>query len=227
MFEFLQWKATEFRLFLLYTGSVVLKGKLTPALYKNFICLSVAIRILVNNKSNSESYDYAEKLLKCFVEGDEQLVYNVHSLTHLADDARKCGSLNTISYFPFESFLGHLKSVVRRPQNPISQIVRRCAEKVRANENLVAEHNSPDAALKCHRQKHNAGPLPSSHSKFDQYKKYLGKYIAFITSPNNCFEVNGSIYLVKNILLKPTEGTFIVQKFCRRYIVGRKINLTV
>ena len=89
-------------------------------------------------------------------------------------------------------------------------------KKFRANENVVAEHNSPDAALKCHRQKHNAGPLPSSHSKFDQYKKYLGKYAVSITSSNNCFEVNGSIYLVKNILLKPTEGTFVVvQKFCR------------
>ena len=113
--SFRQRKATEFRLFLLYTGPVVLKGKLTPALYKNFMCLSVAIRILLNNNSNSESYDYAEKLLKCFVEGvsehygDEQLVYNVHSLIHLADDARKYGSLNTISCFPFESFLGHLK----------------------------------------------------------------------------------------------------------------------
>ena len=137
-------------------------------------------------------------------------------MIHLAYDARKYGSLNAISCFPFESFLGHLKSVVRRSQNPISQIVRRYTEKVRANENLVAEHNSPDAALKCHRQKHNAGPLPSSHSKFDQYKKYLGKYVVSITSPNNCFEVNGSIYLVKNILLKPTEGTFVVvQKFCR------------
>ena len=136
LFEFRQWKATEFRLFFLYTGPVVLKGKLTPALYKNFMCLSVAIRILLNNKSNSESYDYAEKLLKCFVVGvsehygDEQLVYNVHSLIHLADDARKYGSLNIISCFPFESFLGYLKSVVCRPQNPISQIVRRYAEKI-------------------------------------------------------------------------------------------------
>ena len=68
LFEFRQWKATEFRLFLLYTEPVVLKEKLTLALYKNFMCLSVAIRILLNNKSNSESYDYAEKLLKCFVE---------------------------------------------------------------------------------------------------------------------------------------------------------------
>ena len=166
------------------------------------MCLSVAIRILLNNKSTSESYGYAEKLLKCFVKdvsehyGDEQLVYNVHSLIHLADDARKYGSLNTISCFLFERFLGHLKSVVCRPQNPISQIVRRYAKKVRANGNLVAEHNSPDAALKCHSQKHNAGPLPSSHSKFDQYKRYLGKYFASITSPNNCFDVNGSIYIL-------------------------------
>ena len=71
LFEFRQWKVTEFRLFLFYTGPVVLKRKLTPALYKNFMCLSVAIRILLNNKSNSESYDYAEKLLKCFVEASK------------------------------------------------------------------------------------------------------------------------------------------------------------
>ena len=112
--------------------------------------------------------------------------------------------------------MDNLKSVVCRPQNPISQIVRRYAEKVRANQNLVAEHNSPGASLKCHRQKHNAGPLPSSHSKFDQCKKYLGKYVASITSPNNCFGVNGGIYFMENNLLKPAEGTFVaVQKFCR------------
>ena len=54
LFEFRQWKATEFRQFLLYTGPVVLKGRLTQALYKNFMLLSVAIRILLNDASNSE-----------------------------------------------------------------------------------------------------------------------------------------------------------------------------
>ena len=49
------------------------------------------------------------------------LVYNVHGLLHLADDARRFGA----SVFPFENFLGQLK---RKAQNPIAQIVRRVVE---------------------------------------------------------------------------------------------------
>ena len=223
LFEFRQWKATEFRQFLLYTGPVVLKGRLTQALYKNFMLLSVAIRILLNDASNSESYAYAEKVLKHFVKGvsknygDEQLVYNVHSLIHLPDDARKYGSLNNISCFPFESFLGHLKSVVCRPQSPVSQIIRRYAEKLKACDNVTLDHYSVNDVSKCHKQKHNAGPVPVLHNNCDQYKKYLGKYVVSVTKPNNCFEINGHVYLVKNILLKPCAGTFVVvQRFCRK-----------
>ena len=47
LLEVKRWKATEFRQFLLYTGPVVLLGKLPMPLYKNFMLLSVAIRILL------------------------------------------------------------------------------------------------------------------------------------------------------------------------------------
>lgn len=60
--------------------------------------------------------------------GNDQLVYNVHSLIHLADDARKFGVLDTISSFKYESYLGQLKKLVRRPQQPCAQIVRRVLE---------------------------------------------------------------------------------------------------
>jgi len=46
--EFLNWKATEFRQFLLYTGPVVLKSVLKSDNYDHFIILHVAISILVN-----------------------------------------------------------------------------------------------------------------------------------------------------------------------------------
>jgi hypothetical protein len=43
-----RWKATELRLFLHYTGKIVLHGILRPDLYAKFLNLSVAIAILVS-----------------------------------------------------------------------------------------------------------------------------------------------------------------------------------
>lgn len=42
------WKATELRMFLVYTGPVVLKGFLPSNLYFNLLNFSVAVRILIH-----------------------------------------------------------------------------------------------------------------------------------------------------------------------------------
>jgi hypothetical protein len=57
------------------------------------------------------------------------VVYNIHNLKHVADDARfmKC-SLNYISAFPFENHLQVIKRLVRTAKNPISQVVKRLSE---------------------------------------------------------------------------------------------------
>lgn len=132
--EVLRWKATEFRQFLLYTGVVALNGILPHELYQHFLLLFVSVTILVSPVLIAELCDYAEDLLKKFVcdagslYGGEVLVYNVHCLLHLAADARNLGSLDEFSSFPFENKLGHLKKLVRKPQCPIQQIVRRLRE---------------------------------------------------------------------------------------------------
>lgn len=85
--EYSQWKATEFRQFLLYTSPVVLFNTFPKRLYRNFIVLSVAMRILLSPDLCSNYCDYAENLMKCFVTdfdkifGNEFLVYNTQSYT--------------------------------------------------------------------------------------------------------------------------------------------------
>ena len=65
-----RWKATEFRLFLLYTGPVALKDKIAKELYDNFLLLSVAIHLLSNPTSATSISlcDYAHSLLVLFVQ---------------------------------------------------------------------------------------------------------------------------------------------------------------
>ncbi len=109
-----RWKATEFRQFLLYTGPVILLGKVSERVYRNFMLFAVAIYCLSSDSYCNTHCQYAGDLLRIFVEefgciyGRDMLVYNVHCLVHLADDVKRFGSLDRFSAFPFESFLGKL-----------------------------------------------------------------------------------------------------------------------
>ena len=98
-----RWKATEFRQFLLYTGKIVLNGTQRHEQFEHFLCPSVASCILVCPEYAWSHRDYAKQLMEFFVEqgkilyGDEFLVYNVHSMVHLADEAKEFGSLDACS----------------------------------------------------------------------------------------------------------------------------------
>ncbi|XP_064463148.1 uncharacterized protein LOC135374080 [Ornithodoros turicata] len=132
--ELERWKATEFRTFLLYTGPVALKHLLPDKLYNRFLLLHVAARILVSPNLYRTHNEYANKLLRFFVRemgelyGVSQLVYNVHSLIHLAQDSFRHGPLDSFSAFPFESYLGKLKQLLRTTSSPLHQLSRRISE---------------------------------------------------------------------------------------------------
>ena len=131
------WKAKEFRQFLLYTGPLVLKHIVKHDIYVHFVSLSVAVSILLqaDDRKRNAYVNYAEELLDYYVAqcsdvfGSTFNVYNVHNLTHITDDVKhfKC-SLNDISAFPFVNHLHWLKRLVRKAQNPISQVHKRIAE---------------------------------------------------------------------------------------------------
>ena len=119
---------------MLYTGPVVLKGTLPNDVYLNFLDLSVAVRILLSPLLCENYLDYVKKLLTYFVAtfcklyGKDHCVYNIHSLIHLPDDVNRYGALDKVSSFPYESYLGRLKKLVRRPQFLCFQIVRNIFE---------------------------------------------------------------------------------------------------
>ena len=128
--ELARWKATELRLFLLYTGPVVLKKILPSTLYNHFMLLHVAVKILATaNLCNEENINYAKLLLVRFVTqckeyyGEKFLSYNVHNLVHLADDVRKFGPLDAFSAFPFENHLQSLKHLLRKHDKPLPQVI--------------------------------------------------------------------------------------------------------
>ena len=129
-----RWKATEFRQFILFTGSVALRGKLSDDMYNHFLLFHVGIFILVNRSLCMQYCDFADQLLVLFVThfvqlyGSNVLVYNVHGLVHLADELRRFGCLDNESLFLFENFLQILKKMIRKQNLLLQQVVERLSE---------------------------------------------------------------------------------------------------
>lgn len=127
------WKGSEYRVFLLYLGPVILKDFLSSEVYEHFLHLNTAVTIL-SCKYYSEYLNIAEVLLKCYVEqfidiyGIDSISSNVHNICHVIDDVRKFGPLPEISSYPFENHLGQIKALVRSGNLPLSQISRRIVE---------------------------------------------------------------------------------------------------
>ena len=100
--------------------------------------------------------------------------------------------------------------MVRRPQNPIAQVMRRCYEKDRilmdVEKNSTIQQNVPS-------KEHFTGPVPQNFSNetFRQYKHFKTNNI-FISSTvgNNCFEILEKLSLVRNILQTSKNEKFII-----------------
>ncbi|CAI6349946.1 unnamed protein product [Macrosiphum euphorbiae] len=141
--EICRFKATEFRLFLLYTGPVVLKDILNNECYFHFLCLHISFRVLLCPGSSEKLVNFSEKLIKYFVEnfseiyGPQFISHNVHGLLHIVDDYRKFKSLEECSCFPFENYMKVLKKMVRKHEKPLEQVINRYHESLLFNQPIV------------------------------------------------------------------------------------------
>lgn len=134
--ELNHWKATEFRMFLLYLGLIILRKYLKEDYFKHFCTLHTAIRILCHTTDCLRNNTYAHQLLIYFVKtfkilyGEDNVVYNVHNLIHICHDVKTYGSLDTFSAFPFENFMKDIKKLLRKAEKPLSQLNNRLHERI-------------------------------------------------------------------------------------------------
>jgi hypothetical protein len=220
LFQWQRFKATEFRQLLLYTGVVAFAGKLSDAVYKNFLLLSVGVYLLLNESSDTDFINYAEELLIAFVKhysdlyGSDMVVYNVHNVIHLADDARKYGSLDKVSAFCFENYLGKLVNLVNKPSQPLQQVVRRLLER---REFLVHEGTRNGMGDITPGDEHHSGPVPSGIGLCRQFNRITMNGVRISSSiGNNCIVIGNDIAVVRNILKKDSNIFFVYQKFLLR-----------
>jgi CRISPR/Cas system-associated protein Csx1 len=161
-----QWKATEYRQILLYTGSVVnnriLQEILSNDMYYHFLMLYVATRILFDEDLCKKYLDYAKKLLKHYVKsfkilyGEHNISHNIHNLIHLCDDVRIHGTLNLFSVFKYENFLQEIKKLIRKTDKPLQQLHRRFMEKKAIR--CTAVSFEKDSKIKVMKEHYN-GPI--------------------------------------------------------------------
>ena len=216
-----RWKATEFRQFLLYLGPVILKAKLPDHFYKHFMLLSVAVYCLASPIFCQPYCDYAKQLICLFVSqvgvlyGETQYVYNIHALVHLADDVSRFGALDIFSSFAFESFLGKLKRLVRKPNFPLQQIIRRLSEDCFKDTQCTSDGEPGCGIVK---KEHHNGPLPRAYATYLQFEQLClpKSFFLSLKQGNNCILARGKVGIIRNIL-SPSENShervLIVENF--------------
>jgi len=227
------WKATEFRLFLLYLGPVVLRGILPHNLYDHFLVLHSAIYILASDlQRNTDWVQYADKLMHNFVEhiqvlySKECLVYNIHNLLHLSNDVRNFGELDHFSSFPFENYMNQIKRLVRAPSNPLQQVAKRLLEH---DVNNYEINKLPKHSLRNRAQRSKRGVITSIF--IDKLNCIVGT-----SSSDSCFvTTSGNVIIIKSIKSSPQKGEFELS--CEMFktvkdlysfpLASRKIGITI
>lgn len=192
-----KYKATEFRQFLLYTGPVVTFGLLNDEVYKHFLFLHAALRILVSNSPLRQQLNFAELALQKFVPrcknlyGSTFITYNVHGLLHFTDDVRWFGNLDSFSVFPYENNMSIFRKCCRKPGLPLQQFFNRMSEK-----EIHGTTNGCDIDFSI-----RTSLLRNNNNNNPQYQNisFKNMLLGIDTRDNCCFLRDGSICIVTEI----------------------------
>lgn len=210
-----RWKGTEFRLFVLYIGPVVLQDILPHDNLMYFNTLSCAARILSHPVDCYANNQYARDLLVHFVEtfkvlyGEYNMIYNVHNLIHIHDDVNKFGPLDNFSAWPFENFMHGLKNMVRKAEKPLCQLYNRLTEKglIFPNENVPKQSAIPIVCRK-------TGTLLPFNCTNAHERIQFKQFVLTNREPNNCCLLKDkAIVLIEHIGYKNEVPVIIGRKY--------------
>jgi hypothetical protein len=134
--ELKNWKASEFRLFVLFTGlpcvrSAIVSDEFQVDHFYHFALLSTALRFLHAVPISKARVQIAQVLLDNFVRilpnlySIQECTYNSHALLHLPSQVLDHGSLAFTSAFVFESFIAHLKNLYSGTRGIPKQMVKK------------------------------------------------------------------------------------------------------
>lgn len=213
-----RWKATEYRSFLLYLGPICLKSVLPKGIYYHFLLLFCAVSILVSDKLHQSLNDYAHSYLRHFCEladryyGKEFLVYNVHSLIHISKDALHFGPLDTFSCFNFENFLGSLKEMLSKTNQPLQQVVKRIMEKNTWEKDVKQTPSANQTlSIKCSKypsEKPNCGIEGISLTKVQ-----CGKLSISTKRKDSCvITEKENVFIIENIVQTSDKSVYLIGK---------------
>lgn len=218
--DYKNFKATEFRTFLIYTGPSVIRDVVTQNVYIHFLLLSCAIRILMSDISSNEDILFAKQALRKFVilsenlYGIEFMSYNLHGLLHLADDVQLLGKLDSFSAFDFENYMPEFRNFVRKPHLPLQQFIRRLHELNSCDVSLKLNNSCNVIHASC---THKNGPLLQNipSTPCTQFKLLKTGYITYGCNKrdNCCILKSGIICIIENIVQMSTNYYFIVRRF--------------
>jgi len=234
--KYCDFKATELRQIMLYTGTLIFKDIVPDPIYKNFIAFYCAMRILSSPRAtNKDENKFAESLIRYFVDtfgiiyGTFLISYNVHSLLHLPNDVLRYENINQFNAFWYENFLGRLKRYLKSGRYAITELYNRIIEDRLAREEKYLPTSNSFPVFK---ENHNNGPLLNEHANCEQYMHM--KFEHFIiqirkseqqnlyTHRDDCIIVmdndinNYFIFVVENILVQSNN------KFKTISFIGRK-----
>lgn len=206
-----KYKATEFRQFLLYTGPVVMYGILDERLYKHFLFLHAAIRVLVSNSLLRQHLSFAELALQKFVNRSESLygptfnTYNVHGLLHLTSDVRRFGCLDSFSAFPYENNMSIFRKYCRKPGLPLQQFSNRMAE---LEVHGTSNNHDVDSFIRV------SVPYNNDSNCLQYHKIQIRNILLGIDVRDNCCILrDGSICVVFDIIVDNNSFRLGVKKF--------------
>lgn len=195
------WKATEYRLFLLYVGPIILKPILSQQQYTHFLKLSTSIRIMCCKELIKDQLNTAEQLINSFVSNfsivyNEPITYNIHMVSHLPSCCRKQNMvLDEFSAFEGENYLQKLVNYYDRGQDPLKQILKRLDEELNIlGKPLTAED----------RRNHIASKFKKLAKSLNLFESYQTPNFKVGITKNNCF-VQVKKFVVKVTEIKKTQ----------------------